>query len=510
MPRLALGNTSLAGYSGDTVVVGLRPAESPKGGRRRKDAAPAAQVAAGVELDAALADEIASLVEVLAPKTALGSTTLAAAPAGLRARTLLLVGLGDDAPTTETLRRAAGAATRALPKATSVRLLLPHDGPAQLAAIAEGALSGSYSFTAHKSADAEGGLETVEIGTTLGKEHAPKDVLARAEVLGRAVAWARDLVNTAPNLLYPQSFADRVAETVKASPGKISLTVLDDEDLAKGGFGGIVGVGQGSSRPPRIVQMTYTPSRSRKAPHVGLVGKGITFDTGGVCIKPAASMATMKSDMAGAAAVAATVVAAAELEVPVAVSGYLCLAENMPGGNAQRPGDVVTMRNGMTVEILDTDAEGRMVLADGMSLAAEQGAEVILDIATLTGACMVALGPDIYGVMSNDESVRDAVGVASAATDEPSWPLPLPRDLRPGLDSFVADIAHKADRMGGALTAGIFLEEFARTKDGETIPWAHLDIAGPSFRDGGARDHLPKGGTGVGVATMLRYLEDLA
>ena len=508
MPRLALGTRALSSYSGDTVVIGLTAAKPAKTSRKKASKA-LPEVVTSVELGDELAKGVAAAVEVLDPSTAVGATTVAPAPAGLKAKKLLLVGLGDGEVTTDSLRRAAGNAARACAKDSSIRLLLPHDDASGLAAIADGALGGAYTFTAHKSKPTEATLGTIEIGTSLGRSDSPKDVLARAETVGRAVAWARDLVNTAPNLLYPQSFADTVKDVVGASSGKVTLKVLDDKALAKGGFGGIVGVGQGSSRPPRIVEMTYKPARA-KGKKVALVGKGITFDTGGVCIKPAASMATMKSDMAGAAAVAATVVAAAELGLPVAVTGYLCLAENMPGGNAQRPGDVVTMRNGMTVEILDTDAEGRMVLADGMCLAAENGAEVILDIATLTGACMVALGPDVFGVMGNDDDVRAQVADASAAVDEPSWPLPLPADLRPGLDSFVADIAHKADRWGGALTAGLFLQEFAKTAEGEQIPWAHLDIAGPSFRDGGPAGHLTKGGTGVGVATMLRFLENLA
>ena len=218
----------------------------------------------------------------------------------------------------------------------------------------------------------------------------------------------------------------------------------------------------------------------------------------------------MKSDMAGAAAVAATVVAAAELGLPVAVTGYLCLAENMPGANAQRPSDVVTMRNGTTVEILDTDAEGRMVLADGMCLAAEAGPDQILDVATLTGACVVALGPKIFGVMSNDEGVSQSITAASERADEASWPLPLPAHLRSGLDSAVADIAHKGDRMGGALTAGLFLQEFAKDAKGENIPWAHIDIAGPSFNEGSPWGHVPKGGTGVAVGTLLEHLSSLA
>ncbi len=502
MNSVTLGSRTPASFSGDTLVVGLV---------RTKDEV---ALAAGVDLPKDTAKHLRAAIDALRAKAGLGDVTVVPAVPGVKARKVALVGLGETAPGTDQLRRAAGSALRALVGDTTVALALPHTDRGALSAIAEGALSGCYTFTTHKSATptkgaaAEGVALTVFSG--LGRKDAPKDVLARAEIVARNVAFARDLVNTAPNVLYPQSFADEVAHAAKASTGKVTISVLDEKDLAEGGFGGIVGVGQGSSRPPRIVTMTYRPARSRKAPKVALVGKGITFDTGGVCIKPAASMATMKSDMAGAAAVAATVLAAAELEVPVTVTGYLCLAENMPGSNAQRPGDVVTMRNGTTVEILDTDAEGRMVLADGMCLAAEDGPDVILDIATLTGACMVALGPRIYGVMSNDEAISTEVTTAAAATDEPAWPLPLPADLRPGLDSFVADIAHKADRWGGALTAGLFLQEFAKTSDGAVIPWAHLDIAGPSFNESGPWGHLPKGGTGVGVASMLALVEGRA
>jgi len=217
-------------------------------------------------------------------------------------------------------------------------------------------------------------------------------------------------------------------------------------------------------------------------------------------------MLTMKSDMAGAAAVAAAVMAAAELDLPVAVTGYLCLAENMPSGTAQRPSDVVTMRNGSTVEIIDTDAEGRMVLGDGLCLAAEKKPDAIIDIATLTGAQMVALGNLVAGVMANDDSFRDRVVLAGATAGEPSWPMPLPESLRKGLESQTADIAHKADRWGGMLTAGLFLSTFVP----EGTPWAHIDIAGPSFNEGGPLGMAPKGGTGYGVASLVALIEQYA
>jgi leucyl aminopeptidase len=267
-------------------------------------------------------------------------------------------------------------------------------------------------------------------------------------------------------------------------------------------MGGLLGVNRGSEQPPRFIELSYAPEGARLS--LALVGKGITFDSGGLCIKPATGMVTMKSDMAGAAAVAAAILVIAELGLPVAVTGYLCLAENMPSSLALRPGDVVTLRGGKTVEIINTDAEGRMVLGDGICLASEAKPDVIVDIATLTGAQMVALGSRVAGVMGNDDDFRSRVVAAGGAEGEDSWAMPLPRDLRAGLDSTVADLAHKADRWGGMLTAGLFLQEFV----GEGIPWAHVDIAGPSFNEKGPDGVTPKGGTGYGVATLVNLVEN--
>ena len=255
--------------------------------------------------------------------------------------------------------------------------------------------------------------------------------------------------------------------------------------------------------PPRIVTMSWAPASPVAT--VALVGKGITFDSGGLNIKPSTGMVTMKCDMAGAAAVAATVLAVAELGLPVAVTGYLCLAENMPSGSAQRPSDVVVMRDGTSVEILDTDAEGRMVLGDGLCLASEKSPDWVVDIATLTGAQVVALGTEIAGVMGNDDAFRDRVVDAAGTAGEGAWPMPLPVELRAKLDTPTADIAHKGDRDGGMLTAGLFLKEFV----GEGIPWAHVDIAGPAFSTTGPKGHVPKGGTGFGVGTLLALVESV-
>ncbi len=442
---------------------------------------------------------------------------------GVKATSVVVTGLGDGSsrrsgyPHTA-LRAAAGAALRSVRGKRTVAVALPTPDLESLSAVADGAYAGCYTYDksaplgvrrgtglrASTKATANGAGPRVMVVSGAGQGKAAKEAVTRAAVLGAARDWARDLVNTPPNYLFPQSFADNVKKRVAASPAKVTVSVLDDKALVKGGFGGIVGVGQGSVNPPRIVTMSYAPPTP--AASVALVGKGITFDSGGLNIKPSAGMVTMKCDMAGAAAVAATVLAAAELGLPVAVTGYLCLAENMPSGTAQRPSDVVVMRNGTSVEILDTDAEGRMVLGDGLCLASEKHPDWVVDIATLTGAQVVALGTDIAGVMANDDAFRGRVVDAAGAAGEGAWPMPLPVELRAKLDTPTADIAHKGDRDGGMLTAGLFLKEFV----GEGIPWAHVDIAGPAFNEKGPQGHHPKGGTGFGVGTLLTLVESSA
>ena len=431
---------------------------------------------------------------------------------GVKATSVVVTGLGEGttrrtAYPHDVLRAAAGAALRTVRGKKSVAVALPTPDVESLSAVADGAYAGCYVYdksgpiparagtTKARTPSASGPKITVVSGA--GQAKAAKDAVARAAVLGAARDWARDLVNTPPNYLFPASFADAVKKKASASAAKLSVSVLDEKALVKGGFGGITGVGQGSANPPRIVTFSWTPAAAKAS--VALVGKGITFDSGGLNIKPATGMVTMKCDMAGAAAVAATVLAAAELDLPVAVTGYLCLAENMPSGTAQRPSDVVVMRDGTSVEILDTDAEGRMVLGDGICLASEKHPDWIVDIATLTGAQVVALGGDIAGVMGNDDAFRSSVVSAADAAGEGAWPMPLPVELRKKLETPTADIAHKGDRDGGMLTAGLFLQEFV----GEGIRWAHVDIAGPAFNEKGPKGATPKGGTGFGVATLL-------
>ncbi|MFC7879995.1 leucyl aminopeptidase [Isoptericola sp. NPDC057391] len=450
-------------------------------------------------------------IETLAPR--LGVTgardEVRRVPAGdgVAADVVVLAGLGERAADGtfphEVLRSAAGAATRELAGTDTVALALPAVDEDELGAVVEGALLGAYSYTRYRTGkDTKGAVGSVQVVTSFSRSGRAKAAVARAEVLAAAVHGTRDLVNDAPNELFPAAFADAARAAAKGVKG-VKITVLDDKQLAAGGYGGLVGVGQGSSRGPRLVKLSYAPAKATEK--VAIVGKGITFDTGGISLKPPASMPTMKSDMAGAAAVLHTVLAAARLGLPVAVTGYLCLAENMPGGNAQRPADVITIRGGKTVEVTNTDAEGRLVMADGLVAAVEDGHDVVLDIATLTGAQMVALGNRTSGVMGSD-AVRDEVKAAADVAGEAFWPMPMPAELKAGLKSTVADMVNSApSRWGGMLFAAHFLAEFV----GET-PWAHLDIAGPSYNEGSSFGYTPAGGTGVGVRTMLAFLEGRA
>jgi leucyl aminopeptidase len=286
-----------------------------------------------------------------------------------------------------------------------------------------------------------------------------------------------------------------VAERIAADHG-LEIKVYDEAEIEEGGFGGLRGVSLGATNPPRMVVLRYSPEGATRT--VAFVGKGIVFDSGGLSIKTAKGMETMKTDMSGAAAVFGAVQAVAALGFSVNVIGITPLTENLTGGSAQRPGDVLRARNGKTIEVLNTDAEGRLVLADGLSLAAEDEPDVIIDIATLTGACAVALGPKIGGVFTGDDSVAKTVLAAAKRSGEQMWQLPLETDYRSYIDSDVADMQNTSSQpYGGAITAALLLAEFV----GE-VPWAHLDIAGPA-RASAAEHYVAKGGTGFGVRTLI-------
>ncbi|HYN94651.1 MAG TPA: leucyl aminopeptidase, partial [Pilimelia sp.] len=356
-------------------------------------------------------------------------------------------------------------------------------------------------------------VATVLLRVPDAKDKAAKAELARARAVGAAVVRARDWVNTPPNHLRPPAFADAVAEAGGAAG--LDVEVLDEKALRKGRYGGILAVGDGSSAPPRLVRLAYRPVKANGrrgadpvGPRVALVGKGITFDTGGVSIKPAQGMWEMKADMAGAAAVAATMLAVAELRPAVPVTAYVPMAENMPSATAYRPGDVVTMYNGTRVEVHNTDAEGRMILGDAIARACEDGCDYLLEVSTLTGGQVVALGKRVAGVMGTPE-LCERVRVAGDTVGEPAWPMPLPDDVRRGMDSEVADLSQvnaSMDRAGHMLQGGVFLREFVT----DAVAWAHLDVAGPAYHSGEPTGHLTKGGTGVPVRTLLAMIEDLA
>lgn len=416
-------------------------------------------------------------------------------------RSIAVVGLGRDV-TTNSLRYAAGSAVRQLTGAGAVAFAIPLAEEAEVEAVLEGAALGGYSYTDYRHsslADTKLPAQKVTVHTDVTSPVA----VSRAEATAEAVSLVKDLVNMPPLDLYPESLALHAQEAVAGLP--IDVTIWDEEQLVADGFGGIAGVGQGSSRPPRLVKLSYSPAGATK--HLSLVGKGITFDTGGLSLKPPASMVGMKYDMTGAATVLAVTVAAARLALPVRLTAWMCIAENMPSGSAIRPNDVLRMRGGRTVEVLNTDAEGRLVLADGLVAAGEENPDAIIDVATLTGAAVVALGNRYFGAMGDDSLVRSVI-TASATVAEDVWQMPFPEELRASLNSDVADIANAkiGSTAGGMLLAGVFLREFVAPN----IPWAHLDIAGPAQNTGGAWGFTGAGPTGVSVRALIRLAEDFS
>jgi len=493
------------------------------------------------EVDEALGGTLAGTLAALGATGAQDEVTRLVSGGALPAAVIVAVGLGpfsgpEDARL-EALRRAAGAAVRSVTAGAAVRrdaggetgsyeagagdtgagdtadgapasgqagdvaISLPAADGAQAEAVALGALLGRYAFTRYRTSKPVGQPRLTLLVSAITEQVTA--AVRRAQVLADAVTLVRDLVNTSPADLYHESFAAQAEQVARASG--LEVEVLDEKALADGGYGGICGVGQGSARPPRLVRLGYT--RPGAARTVVFAGKGITFDSGGLSLKSAKSMEAMKSDMGGAAAVLGALQAVAALQPDVNVVGYLPLAENMPGGHAQRPSDVISIYGGKTVEVLNTDAEGRLVLADALARSAEDSPDLVIDVATLTGAQLVALGPRISGVMASDAEACDAVVDASRRAGEPAWPMPLPDELRKGLDSTVADIANVSpDRTGGMLVAGLFLREFV--PDG--VRWAHVDIAGPAFHEGEPYGYTAKGGTGAAVRMLVQIALDAA
>lgn len=484
-PELSYTVAPLAEIEADAVVLALPPL--------------------GDDLDTSALPGLAQVLTGIGFTGAPGSVVRAYAPE-VTSLPLIVVGTGTD-PDAAALRDAMGAAVRVTTGYDSLAIAAPF-ASGHMAAAAEGAAIGGYRFDGYKSDP--GKQRARRVTAVLTGEVAPQ-ARATVDAVASAVALVKDLVHTPAQWLGPQELADRAAQSVADLP--VSVEILDENDLLAQGFGGILGVGQGSDRPPRFVRLDYTPAASADgdAPrHVAIVGKGITFDTGGLSLKPPAGMVGMKYDMCGAAVALAVVRAAAAMALPVRVTGWLCIADNMPSGRATRPGDVLRTLDGTTVEVLNTDAEGRLVLADGLAAASRTRPDVIIDVATLTGAITVALGTRHVGVMGDDDAVAEYLAAAERA-GEPAWPLPLPDHMEDELDSPIADLqnAKIGDPAGGSLFAGLFLRRFVgRVSDdpeAARIPWVHLDIAGAGTTKTayGATD---KGPTGATVRSLIEFL----
>jgi leucyl aminopeptidase len=417
--------------------------------------------------------------------------------------TKILVGVGE-APNADTLRSAAAAAVRAAWHESSLALdllsALPAraDRTAATKAVTEGALLATYRFDAYRSAPKPTKISALTIVAKAGRT--TEAGIAAGQLSAEATMLARDLVNTPAGDLTPISFAARCQEI---EGNGVLVRVWDEHDIERERLGGLRGVSLGSDQPPRLVRFEYSPAgATRRTTTLAVVGKGITFDSGGLSLKPADGMMTMKTDMSGAAAVLALFSVLPRLAPQIRVIGYCCLTENMPGPSAIKPGDVLRARNGKTFEVLNTDAEGRLVLADGLSLAVEEKPDAIVDLATLTGAIIVALGKEITGVFANHDGFAGQVAAAGARAGEPSWRLPMPPSYRRHIDSEIADMKNIGiPGQAGSIAAAVFLAEFVGG-----VPWAHLDIAGTSRSDADA-DVFAKGGTGAGVRTLIELVQ---
>ena len=424
-----------------------------------------------------------------------------------RSGTVMLLGLGNRSEVdADVVRRAVGKVAPRVVRYVTVAATLPQAvrGGWQEAvqSFVEGLLLGAYRFDRYKVRPIEEDGQRAELDrvTVLGSSRwdarGAREAIRRGEVFSDATAWARDLVNIPALDATPEFLASEARKM--ANKNGLKSKIWTKAELERGGFGGILGVGRGSGNQPRMIELTY--SGGSGAP-VALTGKGVTFDSGGLSIKDAHGMEWMKADMAGAATVLATMRALGELTPRVNVIAAIPSAENMPGGSSIRPGDVLTHRGGKTSEVLNTDAEGRLILADALSYLAEKEPRSIVDLATLTGACMIALGDEIWGVMGSDQRVIDDLLASGEAAGEPGWELPLWKRYRKQIESSVADVKNIGQRWGGAITAALFLKEFVGD-----VPWAHVDIAGTAFAERPG-DYWPKGATGNPVRTLIRYVE---
>ncbi|MDD9970156.1 MAG: leucyl aminopeptidase [Myxococcales bacterium] len=487
--KITLSKDSLTAVAVDLLVVcvgGAKPAQDPN----------------VKMLDAALDGMLIRYMKDQDFKAKAGSRLTVPGAGGIGAKRVLVLGTKSGALSPADCKSLAVRAARAGMERASLALVAPGAGPEALAAIAEGLVSGSYRYVEYLTAERRPKRALARVTVLVPRVSASdRRAVAQGVSLGECVNFARDLVNCPPNDLTATELAERARGAARKHG--VRCQVYDRRGIERLNMPLLLAVNRGSAEEPRFVHMVYKPKGRGKVRRVVFVGKGLTFDSGGLCIKPGASMADMKCDMAGAAVTIATVIAAARLELPVEVHGVVGSTDNMTGGAAYRPGDVFPSRDGKTVEIVNTDAEGRLVLADALSYARELEPDYLVDHATLTGACMVALGNYRAALFATDDKLKTRYEKAAEAAGEAFWNLPLDPDLRDSLKSPIADLKHVGSRFGGTITAALFLKEFVGK-----AKWAHLDIAGPAFLEG-AHGNMPKGGTGFGVATAVHFLRGL-
>ena len=481
-PQVVVSDEALGSVAADAVVVTAR---SANGG---------VSFAGGAEtIDPAFDGRLLEYLQDSGFKGKVGEIVIVPTLGRLPSKALVVVGLGSsDEPTPADVRRAAGVAGRRLADRSTVAVHAPAPTDEISAAIAEGIVLGSYRYTKYQSDPRPAKLERVLV---LGGSAAGLD---KGSARASAARLARDLTNTPAADLTPAGLAQKAQEV--ADVNGLECKIFDEDELANRGFGGIMGVSQGSDAPPRLIELRYRPEGA--AGKVVLVGKGVTFDSGGLSMKDPKSMETMKTDKGGAASVIGAMSALGRLGVKCEVVGIVPTTENMVNGRAIKPGDVITHYGGRTTEVLNTDAEGRLILGDALAYASEQQPDALVDVATLTGSIMVALGRKVSGLFSNDDALRDELEVAARAAGESVWPMPLYDDYKGDLDSEIADVKNIGTRYGGSIVAALFLRDFVA----EGIPWAHFDIAGTG-RAESDYDEISKGGTGVPTRTLLHWLE---
>ena len=469
------------------------------------------------ELDGKLDGEISRLIELGDFKAKEGTSAVVYGNGRLAARRLLLVGLGEKKKATiDTLRKAAAlTANKAIAMKVENISLAIHKAfggkfePQTAGQVtAEGAFYGSYRYDEYVTGGDDGRLARLNVELVDDDSVKTRKLdrgLSKGAIIGKAQSYARTISNRPGNVINPPALAQEAKKMAKATPG-LTCTVLDEKQLAAKGMGGVLAVGSGSKTGPRFIVLKYEPAdkKAQRLPKIALVGKAITFDSGGISIKPATNMDHMKLDKSGGIAVLATMKAAAQLKLPLNVYGIIPSAENMPGGSSYRPGDIITTFSGKTVEVQNTDAEGRMVLCDGLNYAVKQGCDVIIDIATLTGSCMVALGRYMAGLMSNDAKLLKHLQKAAEQSGEKVWHMPSGDEYAEEMKSKIADLKNTGSKWGGACTAAAFLKQFVEEKK-----WAHLDMAGVDVFDGD-KNSTSTGSTGFGIRLLTTYLINVA